>query len=171
MTFQLKDFLDALGPTASLIFAAWIFLSVLQQRYTAAYERYRALIQQYRGSEESERRRHNIEHQILLYARRCEQMRRATNIGVIAAMSIIVGLIVAGLNVVLGEVGVLKYAAVVFVLGGLVLVIVAAGYMVLENTLIRSALHAEPDDIPGLVGTIAHDTGGHPRLPQQPSPT
>src|SRR5436305_1444599 len=34
--FDLKDLLQAIGPTASLVFAAWIFLSFLESRYVAA---------------------------------------------------------------------------------------------------------------------------------------
>ena len=49
MDFELKDLLEAIGPNATLIFAAWIFLSFLQQRYTAAYDRYRALVPRQRG--------------------------------------------------------------------------------------------------------------------------
>jgi hypothetical protein len=36
--FELKDVREAIGPTASLLFAAWIFLSFLRERYVAANE-------------------------------------------------------------------------------------------------------------------------------------
>jgi hypothetical protein len=84
--FQLKDLLKALGPTASLIFAAWIFLSFLQSRYTTAYEHYRSFIDESRQHPNRHRRRESLRDQILEYKRRCEQMRRATNLGVIAAI-------------------------------------------------------------------------------------
>jgi hypothetical protein len=48
MPFQLSDVLKAIGPTASIIFAAWIFLSFLQTRYDSAVERYRGLLASYR---------------------------------------------------------------------------------------------------------------------------
>jgi hypothetical protein len=48
MEFKLKDVLDAVGPTASLIFAAWIYLSFLQQRYSSGYQNYRDLVSMYR---------------------------------------------------------------------------------------------------------------------------
>jgi hypothetical protein len=79
--FDLKDLLEAVGPTASLIFAAWIFLTFLQARYTAAYERFRALIAELRSHRGQDQRRTSLRQQILLYKRRCEQMRLATNIG------------------------------------------------------------------------------------------
>jgi hypothetical protein len=168
MGFQLKDFLDAVGPPASLIFAAWIFLSVLQQRYSDAYERYRALVQQYREPGHGERRRESVKHQILLYLRRCEQMRRATNIGVVAAMLLILALMTAGVDVVVGSTAPTRYAVAVLALLGLALVIVAAGYMVFENTLVRQALSGEPDDIPELRRVVrqteegAEPAGGNP---------
>jgi hypothetical protein len=38
---ELSDVLKAIGPAASIIFAAWIFMGFLQQRYDAAVSRYR----------------------------------------------------------------------------------------------------------------------------------
>jgi hypothetical protein len=57
MDFELKDVLGAIGPSASIVFAAWIFMGFLQQRYTAAYERYRSLIEDYRNGRLSLERR------------------------------------------------------------------------------------------------------------------
>src|SRR3954470_17003472 len=99
MYFKSKDFLEAIGPSASLIFASWIFLSFLQTRYTAAYERYRSLIDERRqnltqkpdeGVTDEDRHQRSLGGQIGLYRRRCEHMRLATNIGVIAAMLLII---------------------------------------------------------------------------------
>jgi hypothetical protein len=45
MTFELKDILTAIGPNASIVFAAWIFMGFLQQRYSVALERYGSLIE------------------------------------------------------------------------------------------------------------------------------
>jgi hypothetical protein len=156
MDFELKDFLEALGPTASLIFAAWIFLSFLQSRYTAAYERYRSLISEYREGLEDDKRRRNIRDEILLYKQRVEQMRRATNIGVIAAILLISTLVTAGLNVMLGELPVLKYMSSLCALAGLVLVAVAAAYVIRENTLIQRAVEQEPADVGDIDKRVHH---------------
>jgi hypothetical protein len=86
MDFELKDLLDAIGPSASLIFAAWIFLTFLQARYTSAYDRYRGLIEKYRAGVDDKTEKHNVADQVLLYRSRVEQMRRATNVGVVAAI-------------------------------------------------------------------------------------
>ena len=40
----LPDILKVVGPSAAIIFAAWIFMGFLQQRYDAAVERYRSAI-------------------------------------------------------------------------------------------------------------------------------
>jgi hypothetical protein len=73
--FRLKDLLEALGPTASLIFAAWIFLTFLQSRYTASYERYRTLIDEFRHHDNRDHRRNSLRDQILEYKLRCEKKR------------------------------------------------------------------------------------------------
>src|SRR4051812_36080673 len=77
MDFDTKDLLEAIGPNATLIFAAWIFLSVLQTRYNAAYEQYRGLINTFRNGDAQGERRESLISQIVLYKRRCEQMRFA----------------------------------------------------------------------------------------------
>ena len=154
MNFELKDFLEAIGPSASLIFASWIFLTFLQARYTAAYDRYRALVEGYRAKDSEASRAENIRHQVMLYKKRCEQMRRATNIGVVAAIFLILALMAGGLNVVVGDNNVLKYPSVVFALLGLALVIVAAGYVISENTLIQQVIENEPKDVKELAETI-----------------
>src|ERR1700710_1342785 len=99
MHFQLKDLLEAIGPTASLVFAAWIFLSFLQSRYVAAFERYRELANDFRKDGESDRKE-SIARQIKIYKNRCIQMQRATQIGVVSAMLLIGTLVIAGLDVI-----------------------------------------------------------------------
>src|SRR3954462_13167604 len=91
--FDLKDLLEAVGPTASLIFAAWIFLSYLQARYTAAYHLYRALVAEFRSHDEHDKRGRSLRAQIREYRRRCELMRSATHIGVLSAIVLISALI------------------------------------------------------------------------------
>jgi hypothetical protein len=55
LKFGLKDILTAVGPSASIVFAAWISMGYLQQRYSAALERYRSLIEQCRDGGQAER--------------------------------------------------------------------------------------------------------------------
>src|ERR1700712_916899 len=97
LNFALKDLLEAIGPTASLVFAAWIFLSFLQSRYVAAFERFRELTDEYRNGVEG-RRGQSIRTQIQLYRRRCDWMRWATNLGVISEILLIATLILGGFN-------------------------------------------------------------------------
>src|SRR3954471_7606792 len=132
MQFTMKDLLQAIGPSASLIFASWIFLSFLQTRYTAAYERYRQLIQERReqlhgdGEEPGGGdRRHagSIRDQIELYRRRCEQMRLATNIGVAAAVLLIVTILCGGMQVVMPHAALLSYVGALGAFLGLALLV------------------------------------------------
>ncbi len=44
MAFELKDVLQTAGPTASLVFASWIFLQLLSQKFQESFSRYRMTI-------------------------------------------------------------------------------------------------------------------------------
>jgi hypothetical protein len=147
--FQFKDVLEAVGPTAGLVFASWIFLSVLQQRYVSAYERYRALVSEYREKDPEGQRRRSLETQIRNYKRRCECMKRATNVGVVAAILLILTLVAGALNVMLPELGFIKYAGAACALLGLLLVIVGAVMVILENGLLQRSIDSELSDLSG----------------------
>jgi hypothetical protein len=149
MNFQLKDVLQTAGPTASLIFASWIFLQLLGQKYVSAFDRYRALASEYRVEGTTEARRRHLAEQIPLYKRRCEQMQRATVIGVYAAMLLIFTLLSGTVETVIGnESPLLKYAGAGAAILGLTLLLWAAALLLLENRNVIDALHSEVKDIP-----------------------
>jgi hypothetical protein len=152
--FDLKDLLQAIGPTASLIFAAWIFLTFLQARYTAAYERYRALIAELRTRQEQDKRRDSLRDQILTYKRRCEQMRLATNIGVTSAILLIIALICAALGTMYDTISAWKYLTACCAIAGLLLVICAAVCVLVENFGLQRLLESDLSDIPELVDHV-----------------
>jgi hypothetical protein len=157
MQIDLTKFLEAVGPNASLIFASWIFLSFLQSRYSDAYDRYRSLVQEVRehGHNDNEHQS-SVKDQVALYKHRCEQMRVATNIGVIPAMLLIVAILVGGLHVIF-DANVLTYICVGAAIMGLALVIVAAAFVLRENTLIQHAIDGEVADQRGRLA----QRGGH----------
>src|SRR4051794_21456377 len=159
MDLNLKGVLDAVGPTAGLIFASWLFLSFLGQRYAAGYERYRALISEYRDQEGRSPRHKLLGEQILLYKRRCEQMKIATNLGVLAAMFLITTLVAAALVAIFPAAELLKYVSAASSIVGLLLVLAGACIVMRENTLIQHALDGELADIPEL----AKEAGGGAR--------
>lgn len=149
MSFQLKDVLQTAGPTASLIFASWIFLQLLGQKYVSAFDRYRQLVAEYRTSSGNDARREHLGEQIPLYKRRCEQMQRATVIGVIASMLLIFVLLAGTIETIAGdEIGWLKWAGAGAAVGGLGLLLYAASYLILENRHVIDALHSEVKDLP-----------------------
>lgn len=161
--FELKDLLQAIGPTASLIFAAWIFLSFLQTRYSDAYNRYRELIAELRKHGENDSRRRSLVDQVLEYKLRCEQMRKATQIGVISAIFLISAQILAALGTML-QIEALKWITAVLALVGLILVIWAASHVLTENARIQLIIDSDISDMPDLVDA-AHDrrrTGAEP---------
>jgi hypothetical protein len=159
--FDLKDLLEAVGPTASLIFAAWIFLTFLQARYTSAYERFRALIAELRAHREHDQRRTSLRQQILIYKRRCEQMRLATNIGVTSAILLITALIGAALGTMYDTVSAWKYLTACCAVIGLLLVIWAAVLVLIENFTLQRLLDSDLSDIPELADSVRGGrTGG-----------
>jgi hypothetical protein len=159
--FDLKDLLEAVGPTASLIFAAWIFLTFLQARYTAAYERFRALIAELRTHRDQDDRRASLRQQILIYKGRCEQMRLATNIGVISAILLITALICAALGTMDDTVSAWKYLTGCCAIAGLLLVIWAAALVLMENYPVQRLLESDLSDLPELVDDVRRErTGG-----------
>jgi hypothetical protein len=161
--FDLKDLLEAVGPTASMIFAAWIFLTFLQARYTSAYERFRALIAELRDHREQDQRRTSLRQQILIYKRRCEQMRLATNIGVCSAILLITALICAALGTMYDTVSAWKYLTACCAVVGLLLVIWAAVLVLIENYTLQRLLDSDLSDVPELVDAVRKErTGGGP---------
>jgi hypothetical protein len=149
-SFDLKDVLQAVGPTASLIFAAWIFLSYLQQRYSSSYDRYRALIHEFRHHTEKDQRHVSLLEQILEYKRRCQQMRLATHVGLIAAIFLISSIIFAALNMIDDEIVAFKFLSAGLAILGLLLVIWAAVLVMLENMRLQLIIDSDISDVPEL---------------------
>jgi hypothetical protein len=158
MSFELKDLLQAIGPTASLIFAAWIFLSFLQQRYTTAYELYRALLSELRQHKEQDPRRASLCGQIMEYKHRCEQMRLAAHIGLLAAIALISTIVMAALNTIDDRLVALKYLAALLSVVGLLLVIWAAVLVLIENLRLQRIIDSDLSDIPELVEAARYET-------------
>ena len=162
MNFDLANVLKVVGPNSALIFAAWIFMGFLQQRYIAALDRYRSLISSYRDGGLNETRAQNVSDQILLYKVRCELMRKATNLGLIAAILLILTLIGGAIDAIFKSAAPVKYMSTMCALGGLALIILAAVLVIKENTIIQRAIDSELLDVPELArgsgqkpGTIA----------------
>ena len=143
--YQLKDIL-AVFSASTTIFAAWIFLSFLGQRYVSAYDRYRTIIQDYRSRSREDPRRAELQRQIILYKKRCEQMRSATTLGTLSAVGLVSAIIVALLQVVL-QWDILKHLSVALGLAGLVLVLGAALQVLRENASIEQAIEGELRDL------------------------
>ena len=101
MSFAIADVLKLIGPSASIVFAAWIFMGFLQQRYDAALERYRSMIGECRtASGVSDARRRNIREQLATYQRRYRLMNAACNVGLLSAILLILTLIAGELDVI-----------------------------------------------------------------------
>lgn len=151
MSFELKDVLSAVGPAASLVFAAWIFLQLLNSRYVSSYDRYRTLTGEYREMQDDnwdDARRNSVREQILLYKKRCEQMRLALNMGLIAAMLVILGLITGAIQIAFTQLTFLKPVSLGCIVLGLGMVLPAAIIVLIENLEVKAALDSELEDIP-----------------------
>ena len=143
--FQLKEVMDAVGPSAALAFAAWLFLQLLQQRYSAAYSRYRELVETFRGGIEG-KRREVIKDEIVVYHKRVIYMMHSTNIAMVGAIFLLLGLVVNGLNAML-KMDWMKYLGAPAILLGLLLVIPAALLLIRENMMIMQPIKAELADL------------------------
>jgi hypothetical protein len=149
MDFELNKVLEAVGPNAGLVFASWMFMQLLQGRYSNAYARYRELINDFRQGIEG-KRKDTVRDEIALYRERVDYMRRATDLGLYAAMLLIGTLIIGALSAMFGAPAFLKYLGTLTTLAGLAAIIWSAILVVLENRLIKMPLDHEMEDIPEL---------------------
>jgi hypothetical protein len=145
--FDLKAVLETVGPTASLLFAAWIFLQYLNQRYIESVKRLRELIQQRRDQPKEADGSDRLSDQVAMYRRRCLLMSRATNIGLAGAMCLLATLISGAFITVFDGPSILAAVASFGAMVGLGLVLVATVYVVVENRLMTTALRSELSDL------------------------
>jgi len=149
MDFELKKVLEAVGPNAGLVFASWMFMQLLQGRYTAAYTRYRELINNFRQGIDG-KRKDTVREEIRLYRTRVDYMRRALDVGLYAAILLIATLIVGALDAIFGSPPFLKYVGTFTTLAGLGAIIWSAALVLAENRLFKMPLDHEMEDIPEL---------------------
>jgi hypothetical protein len=157
MQFDLKDVLSSVGPAASLIFAAWIFLTLLNSRYMAAFDMYRSLVSEYRDKQQErpdDQRWRSVREQIRLYKKRCEMMRFALTLGLIAAMLLITSVITGAIQIAFTQIGFLKPVSLGSLVVGLTLVIAAAIVVLRENIAIQGAIDSELTDLPDLHSSL-----------------
>lgn len=159
MEFTLQQVLQAIGPTASIIFAAWIFMGFLQQRYDAAVDRYRQIIGKYRNTDLSNPRRENAQDQVMRYKRRCEYMNSACFVGLLSAVMLLLTLITAEVDVIIPGQPLVKYVSAGCALLGFVLVIVAAVLVMVESVIAHRQISEELLDVPDLAKATGQEPG------------
>jgi hypothetical protein len=159
MNYEMSDILKAVGPSASIIFAAWIFMGFLQQRYDAAITRYRQAISDFRTNEHGSDRHDNIREQILIYKRRCELMNYACQTGLTAAGLFLITLLAGEGAVIFGDLAVFTITGSAAVFLGMLLVIAAAVLVFWESSYTPLQLDAELLDVPGLAGKTGQRAG------------
>lgn len=153
---ELSEVLKAMGPNAAIVFAAWIFMGFLQQRYDSAIDRFREAVGDYRSSDHGDERRANLKDQILTYMHRCRLMAWATLSGLIAAILLISSLIFGALDVIMPHHAVIATAGVATSLVGFALVIIAAVIVIAEGRIIHRQLADELRDVPDLADQAGH---------------
>ena len=147
---QLSDVLKAIGPNASIVFAAWIFMGFLQQRYDAAFGRYQQAVGDYRSVGHDAGRADNLRAQVLAYRRWCRLMSRASLIGLVAATLLISSLIFGALDIIVPQSTILTLSGIATAIGGFVLVIVAAFIVIAEGRIVVRQIDDELRDVPNL---------------------
>jgi len=147
---KLSDFLKATGPNAAIIFAAWIFMGFLQQRYDSAVDRYRAAAGDFRSEKHDKGRAANLKDQIVIYRRRCVLMGRATSVGLVSAIFLISSLMLGGLDVIVPGKMWIGAAGIGASFLGFALVILAAAIVIAEGRRTDNQLDDEVRDVPEL---------------------
>ena len=150
IVIELADVLKAIGPNAAIIFAAWIFMGFLQQRYDSAIDRFREVVGEYRSNDHPDERAGNLKDQILTYVHRCRLMGWATLVGLLAAILLIGSLALGALDVIVPHNRVIADAGIAASLGGFGLVIVAALIVIVEGRIVHRQLDDELRDVPEL---------------------
>jgi uncharacterized membrane protein YraQ (UPF0718 family) len=153
---QLSDVLKAVGPNAAIVFAAWIFMAFLQQRYDGALDRYRTAVGDYRSNQHDPNRADNLKHQVLSYRRRCRLMSGATLVGLLAAILLIGSLIFAALDAIVPKSKIITVCGIATTISGFVLVIVATFIVVVEGRIVKRQIDDELRD----VSELAEEAGG-----------
>lgn len=151
---QLGDVLKAIGPNAAIVFAAWIFMGFLQQRYDNAIDRFRESVGDYRSNDHAEERAGNLRSQILTYLHRCRLMGWATLAGLLAAILLIASLIFGALDVLIPQVPLITIGGIASSLAGFALVIAAAVIVIVEGRVVHRQLDDELRDVPELAAAI-----------------
>jgi Protein of unknown function (DUF2721) len=160
MNVDLANILKVIGPAASIVFAAWIFMGFLQQRYDSAIERYRDAIAKCRNRDGlADERLTNITDQVLVYRHRCDLMSWANLVGLASAMLLILTLIIGEFDTVFPNVPALAYVGAVSAFLGLGLVILAAGLVVREGFITRRQIDSELLDVPDLARLVGREPG------------
>jgi|GEM_PF-3399985 len=159
MGFDLTSILKAIGPAASIVFAAWIFMGFLQQRYDSAIERYHLMIDRYRREELSSEHRGNIRDEIMVYKRRCELMNWANIVGIVSAILLINTLITGELNIIFPKIMVIKLVSAGSALVGFSLIIVAALIVMRESAIIYRQIDGELLDVDDLAKATGLEPG------------
>jgi hypothetical protein len=152
---DINDILKAVGAGAAVIFAAWIFMGFLQQRYDAAIDRYREMIGRHRAGDLSDERRGHARDTILLYKRRCDLMNYAFQIGLVSAVGFLLSLILAEVNAIFRSATLLAYVSVACMLFGFILVIIAALLVMAESMISKRQVEEELLDISDLADSSA----------------
>ena len=153
---QLGEVLKAIGPNASIVFAAWIFMGFLQQRNDAAIDRYRQAVGDFRSNKHEANRSDNLRSQVLAYRRRCRLMSRATFVGLVAAILLISSLVFGALDVIVPKSATITVFGSVTAIVGFILVIIAAFIVIAGGRVVERQIDDELRD----VSNLAEEAGG-----------
>lgn len=156
----LGEVLKAVGPNAAIIFASWIFMGFLQQRYDAVVNRFQSAIGDYRSNDHSPARGDNLKQQILAFRHRIHLMAQATLCGLIAAILLILTLILAAFEVLIPKVPVIATVGNITTIGGFAMIIVAAAIVMREARITKNQFNDELRDVPDLAEEAGQRQGG-----------
>jgi hypothetical protein len=163
MHINVGDIFKAVGPAASIIFAAWIFVSFLQVRYDSAVERYLDMIKQYRGNEVSASRRDLLKEEILTYRRRCALMNMASVAGLTSAIILVLSLVSGVVVLVFPALTAVGTLCILLAVLGFLTIIFATAIVMVEGSIIHTQLERQLLDLPEIAEQGRADNSEKPK--------
>jgi hypothetical protein len=135
---DLKDVLNAAGPTATLLFASWIFLGYLNSRLSDSQKRFN----------DHDARHKSIYDQIKQNRKRCDLLFLATNDALRGAYFMFATIATGIISIATQQPPWLCIFNLCCALSGLVFLVLSVGKALAENKLLHQSITSEVADVP-----------------------
>jgi len=145
--YKLSDFLGIAGATIGIIIAGSVFLQCLITRYTAIFDRYRALTGEHRENHASDSRRSSLLKQISTYRRQIRHLNTASMCVAASLFLFVFTVATASLSVIFPKAMPLRTIGTLSLMGGLLLIGLSTVLVAVQAYLERMLIGKEVEDI------------------------